>query len=175
MKTTLEQNNFLFVCLGHEFGVQEEQAIKDFIYLKDKNINGYIYCHKNSLIDDALARRGIKRLHYSGNKTRSLFDFKLFFDLRRILRQLKINLVHVYGIDDLAVITFVLRRKIKVPLFLTIDSLKHKNYRNLYYRYIFSRIDRVFTISNSFRKDLLCQKLVFGCIKVVGVIKYNKN
>ncbi len=131
--------NVLFVSLRPYYDVLERSLIRDAQSLSSDH-NLFFYCAKESFLDEQLRQNFSQISYYSG----SWASGRKKFDLRKLLVNNSIDLVHCYDLSSLASITYSLNTNIKISLVLTIGKRMHDSYQGIFFRRMIKRVDRIF-------------------------------
>lgn len=110
---------------------------------KRAGANVYLYCHRDSFLSKKAKQNGVELVFHKGKFYTKLVQWYKLRALKKLINDLKIDLIHCYNIKILWPIAFFIRRKHKISLILTQGNEVQKFYRNFYYRPLSSRIDQV--------------------------------
>ena len=139
-------NNYTIFFLGLSFrwGSLERMILKDCLLARDAGAKVYLYCYKNSLLEERAMAEGITTIHHHGKVHTKIFQWNKLKVLTRLFRELNVNLVHCYDIKILWPISFFLRANPLVPLVFTQGFELRKFYRAFWFKPLVSRVDQVF-------------------------------
>lgn len=138
-----DQQNILFVCPSEYWGTGERIAIRDMITAKEVGHNVFLYCLRDSSLHNKAKQLGIDCFFHTGKKNLKLRHWFQLSEVRKIIRNFDISIVHCYGLNFFWPISYFLRKKKKVSLILSLNSDIKKFYLDFYYRPLISRLDLV--------------------------------
>ena len=151
MKTQLEfkDSKILIVCPSTSWNSIERRAIKDAIFLKKKGSIPYILCIKGSEVDSYAKEHRLKTIYYQGKNLTKVIDFKYYLELKKILESRSFNFVHCFNARYIWMLCFAMRAHKHIPLFLSLNKRVSFSFKNFFYKWLLSRVDRVFTFSQT--------------------------
>ncbi|MBY0471405.1 glycosyltransferase family 4 protein [bacterium] len=147
----------LVVCLSHSWGGLEHVSAQDALDHASAGMDVEVLCYKGSPIHEFLKKQpaGEKiRFHTIGFEPYNHFDYRL----RRILKakvKSGTNIVHCHQPSVLGSVVPWLMFEKKVALFSTRHIMSGHNKKDPYHRYIYSRLNALFVMSESLRENVL--------------------
>ena len=128
----LVNKNFLFIGLSDRWGTKERSILRDCLMAKEAGANVYLYCHKDSFLSEKAKSLGIDLVFHKGKFYTKFVQWHKLRALKKLIIDLKIDLIHCYNIKILWPIAFFIRRKHHISLVLTQGNEIQKFYRNFY-------------------------------------------
>jgi hypothetical protein len=144
----------LHLCPSQRWGTLEKKALTDCLFLRDSGANPIIFCIQGSVLDKEAEKEDIPRIHYSGKKNITGFELNYFFELKKIIDDKEVDLIHCYHLPSLWLVCGLLNRNPLIPLVLTTDSVPTKRIQGFVYKWLARRIDSLVCFSAS-DKDYL--------------------
>lgn len=168
-KVLINDLRVLFICPSEKWGPLERRIVNDCLYLKKIGGKPLLYCIKDSYIDLQAQKHSLPRQFHKGKKVHTFFDLRYYLDLKSILKEYAIDVIHCYNLNYVWTLCLLLMTKAKYPLILTVNSHQPKNYDSLFQKWLLKRVDYVMTFSTSI-KDAIKTKLPIPTkkIEVVG-------
>lgn len=139
----------LIICPSLCWGSMERRVLKDAIYQKELGVISIIYCFEKSVLSSFAIENEIKVLYCQNKKINRLFDLKYFLELRRILKETNFNFVHCFNTRYVWMSALALRSHKQIPFFLTVNKRVNYPFKGLVFKWLLSRVDRVFAFSQT--------------------------
>ncbi len=138
-----QDQNFFYLGLSHRWGTEERTILKDCLLAQAAGAKVYLYTYKSSLLGLRAKQKGIECIYHHGKFVTKVFKWHKLRILPKLMKELKINVVHCYDIKVLWPLCFFMRRMPLIPLVFTLSSDLKSYYRNFWYRPLIGRIDQV--------------------------------
>lgn len=138
------QQNILYICPTQSSGTRERMILRDSLLLREIGHNVFVYCLKDSFIDNECRKNGIDCLYHEGSEHVSFLQWYKLRKLRSYLKRLDINIVHCYELNYIWPLAFFLRNRNLTPLFFTLNHDVDKFYKQFWFKPLISRLDLVF-------------------------------
>lgn len=138
-----DQQNILFVCPSINWGTGERLAIRNILTAKEVGHNVFLYCLRDSSIHNQAKAYGIDCFFHTGKNNLKLRHWFQLSELRKIIRDFNISLVHCFDLNFFWPLSYFLRKKKTVSLVLSLNSDIHKYFLDFYYRPLIGRLDLI--------------------------------
>jgi len=145
----------IYICPTDVWGSRERSVIRDALISKEKGLVSYVYCLKDSYLDQVAKENGLEVIHHYGKvQTRFIKWYKLF-GLGKIVRADDVALVHCYHLNFLWPLSFFLKSTPQIPLFFTTHRSINKKYTEIYHKTLLSRVDQFFVSTQGLIANLI--------------------
>jgi len=146
MQNIPEKMNILISCGSYSWGGLEMISLETANKLRDRGINVKILCSKDSRLEKEAINHGFETVSVFG-KNKNIPSS--IIELKKYLKDSNINVIHSNHSHDLWVITPALKLAgSKAKLFLTKHMASGVKKTDLFHRYLYKRVNKVFAISN---------------------------
>lgn len=148
-----EPLNILQTCFSPSWGGLELQALEMSKQLQRRKHRVWLACLRNSRLE-AAAREA--QLHVLALRQRGAFALIAVAQLARLIRRECIDIIHCQHSHDLNAVVFArdLSRE-PCPILLSKRVGSYVRKKDLYHRYIYSKVDRVLAISDVIHRNVL--------------------
>lgn len=134
---------FFFLGISNRWGTKERTILKDCLICRDAGATVYLYTYRDSTIDIKAKKAGLKCFYHHGKIQTKFFNWHKLRKLSNLLKELNVNVVHVYDIKILWPLCFHMRSMPLVPLVYTLSSELKSYYRGVFYKPLSERVDQV--------------------------------
>ncbi|MFZ2325115.1 MAG: glycosyltransferase family 4 protein [Ignavibacteriaceae bacterium] len=143
----------LEVCTSRSWGGMEMRTLKISDYFLRAGHDVTFLCYPNSSLNMEAKQTGIKTIEFPFLKIPYL---SLILKFRKIIKEHKFEIIHVQYSRDLQFIVPAIKRiKPKIPIVLTKRVGSYINKKDLYHKYLYSRVDLVTTISKVIKQNVI--------------------
>lgn len=150
----------LLTCGTPSWGGIEIVTLRLAIQLKTRNHEVYILCRENSILQKQSVDNFIQTIHFSGGVLSNILKLKNIFTANNF------DIIHSRVPHDLWYIVPVLKLTLSKPkLILSVNIASGVNKKDLFHRFIYRRVNKVFAVSN-YIKDTILNKYPFDEIKI---------
>jgi glycosyltransferase involved in cell wall biosynthesis len=156
-KVRLSDLSILYVCLSENWGTLERRCLLDAGYFRNIGGSSFLLCHEKSLLDVEAEKEDIPRLYFQGDLKGWRSKLNFYFQLQHILQKQQVDIIHSFNYESLPPIGMILRSMTQIPMVYTFNERIELKKVNFFYRWLISRIDTIFTISQNI-KDLAEEK-----------------
>ncbi|MCO5141757.1 MAG: glycosyltransferase [Oligoflexia bacterium] len=173
--------HILVVLLSDAWGGLEQVALNDVRLLVQSGFKVTMLVRENSPIDKTIRDESpqIQRA-YIHSKTRNYFDHNLWKQLRKLIDQTGVNLIHCHQTSILGAIVPALIRRPGVALVVSRHILNSHNKKDPLHAVIYRRVDYVMVISETMKKNLaatfpIAEKKLRKVNLAINLEKFNPN
>lgn len=138
-----EGKTFFYMGLSNRWGTEERTILKDCLVAKDAGAKVYLYTYRDSILHDRAKSCNIECLFHQGKFVTKVFKWHKLRNLKSLLIDLQVNIVHCYDIKILWPLCLYMRTMPLVPLVFTLSNDLRFYYRNFWYRPLVERVDQV--------------------------------
>lgn len=150
-----------------KWGGLEKNLLRD---MEDLPYESYLYCFRDSLIDHKAKELGLNTLYCSKGSIDTILDFQIYLELKNLINEKKFNFINCFHFKVLWILCFILRKNQSASLFFTTGKAFRKEFRKPPYRFLSSRIDRIFVPTDEHRKSILRNiKILSSKVVCVGM------
>lgn len=146
-KLILADFSVLLVSLGTKWSTIERRALQDSIILRNMGCNPVILCVKDSQIDKEADEEDIARV-YVAKRASYYLGLKFIFELRKLIREGRFNIIHCYSLYATMTSAAVLGFNQEVPLFYTFNQAMRRVSHPILYGLLIKRVDYIFSLSS---------------------------
>ncbi len=147
-KIILQDFSVLLVCTSRKWSTIERRILFDCIFLRDIGCNPVLFCLKNSQLDRESEKEDIKKIYINNYRFNLPFDIRFFFELNKHINENSYDIVHCYSLMSTWMAALILKRKLKIPLFFTLNQNINSIYHNMVAKWLLRRVDYIFTLSD---------------------------
>lgn len=145
--------NILFSCGSDSWGGLEIITLDLAIKLQARGLNIKLLCKQNSRLQREAEKHGLVCLPYFRNDINTIGSI---FKLKNYLKTVKTDIIHTHLSHDLWVLTPALKlAKSNTKLLLTKHMASGIKKDDMLHKYLYSRVDRVFAISEYIKTSLV--------------------
>lgn len=146
MQNITEKLNILISCGSYSWGGLEMISLETANKIRERGINISILCSKDSRLEEEATNRGFETVPVFG-KNKNIPSS--IIELKNYLKDSNIDVIHSNHSHDLWVITPALKLSgSKAKLFLTKHMASGVKKTDLFHKYLYKRVNKVFAISN---------------------------
>ena len=140
-------------CGSYSWGGLEMITLETAKHLRENGLNVKILCSKSSKLEDEAQKSSFATISVFGKNKQIPSSI---IELKKILKNSEINVIHSHHSHDLWVLTPALNFSgSKAKLFLTKHMASGIKKNDLFHRYLYKRINKVFAISSYIKTSLL--------------------
>jgi D-inositol-3-phosphate glycosyltransferase len=150
-----DELHVLVVMISDAWGGLEQTALRDVRLLLQTGFRVCLLVREGSPIDRTCTNESphIRRV-YCGEKVRNYFDMGLFRQLRQLIDEDGINLIHLHQTSILGSVVPPLWRRRHVALVVSRHILNSHNKRDPVHAVIYRRVDYMLVLSHTMRRNL---------------------
>ena len=142
----------LQTCGSDSWGGLEMTALKTAFMLKQRGHEVHLLCRKNSTLGKEATSRHIETVYFSEKNS----TIKSILNLKRITAREKYDVVHSHLSHDLGTAVTALNLSgSKAKLFLSKHMGSGVSKKDLFHRYLYGRVNHIFTVSNYVKDSVL--------------------
>lgn len=142
----------LQTCCSDSWGGLEITALRTAYMLKERGHTVHLFCRKNSTLEKEASNRNIDTWLFSENNS----TIKSIRNLKRIIHREEYDIVHSHLSHDLWVVVPALKLSgSKSKLFLSKHMGSGISKKDLFHRYLYSRVNHIFAVSNYVKESVL--------------------
>ncbi len=130
-------------------------VLRDLKILKEVGHNVFLYCLKNSILDERARELGIDCFYHNTKEKLTFFRWFKLGALKDIIERMDINIVHCYELQYLWPLAYMLRKRNSTALFFTVGHDIKKFYKQFWYRSLISRVDQVYLPVKEMNEEIL--------------------
>lgn len=138
-----EGKTFFYMGLSNRWGTEERTILKDCIVASEAGAQVYLYCYRDSVLHDRAKNHNIECLFHTGKFVTKVFKWHKLRNLKTLLTDLQVNIVHCYDIKVLWPLCLYMRSMPLVPLVFTLSNDLRSYYRSFWYKPLIERVDQV--------------------------------
>jgi glycosyltransferase involved in cell wall biosynthesis len=146
--------NAVVVCLSHSWGGLEQVAAHDAVSLGSLGLQIRVLCLEDSPIHKSLQGRKEVGILTLREIPRNFLDWKMKEELEKLLAE-GVNLIHTHQTTLLGSISPWIWRKPQMALFATRHIMNGHSKKDLWHRWIYSRVDFLLVMSRRLRRNVL--------------------
>lgn len=145
----------LVVMISRAWGGLEQTALADVRLLMHSGLKVTVLIRENSPIDNAIKMESpqIKRV-YCPDHVRNYFDGGLWRQLRHLIDEQAVNLVHCHQTSLLGAVVPALLRRPHVALVVSRHILNSHNKKDPFHALLYRRVDYMLCLSQTMRRNL---------------------
>jgi glycosyltransferase involved in cell wall biosynthesis len=129
--------------LSNRWGTEERTILKDCILASEAGAKVYLYCYRDSVLHDRAKENNIECLFHNGKFVTKVFKWHKLRNLKNLLAELQVNIVHCYDIKVLWPLCLYIRSMPLVPLVFTLSNDLRSYFRSFWYKPLVERVDQV--------------------------------
>ncbi|HEY8279747.1 MAG TPA: glycosyltransferase family 4 protein [Bdellovibrionota bacterium] len=145
----------LVIMISRAWGGLEQTALADVRLLMQSGFHVSLLVHENSPIDHAVKMESPQiKLVYCPENVRNYFDGGLWRQLRHLIDDEGINLVHCHQTSILGAVVPALVRRPHVALVVSRHILNSHNKKDPFHALLYRRVDYMLVLSQTMRRNL---------------------
>jgi glycosyltransferase involved in cell wall biosynthesis len=147
--------HILVVMISNAWGGLEQTALADVRLLMQTGLKVVLLVRENSPIDHAVKMESPQiRLLYCPDHVRNYFDGGLWRQLRHLIDEEGVNLVHCHQTSILGAVVPALLRRPHVALVVSRHILNSHNKKDPFHALLYRRVDYMLVLSQTMRRNL---------------------
>ncbi len=145
----------LFVLYTHKWNSKERSLLKDAIIAKEAGFSVYILTNEDNFLSKIAKLNNLEVLPFKNSILNKFSDFHLLINVKKILREFKISIVHCYDFQFVVSLSIQMRNFKDLSLVITHDHNIDLPLKSFIYRPFFSRIESLIISNRIILSDAL--------------------